>query len=272
MNDYLSTGNSANTLEAPTNGADTLGLTSTNTKTSLKTRVQAFEAAHFIGDKDREETEFHPFLLEWASRLPKSSLGFIDVAAGAGFEARLLANNGYPCIAQDPSEEVARISKHQVTRVGKAEELEFKDASFSGVLMKDSWMFLSPEQKQIFMTEAFRVLVPGGSVLLQSQREDAHRAWYMPNKSDIIQKLSSFDFLKYGDSWYEKWLEAVVDLQKEGEIYIIEYSCMPNDTENLANQAGLLRKNLTEYGWNHPLAVKNRWERSGGFIIELQKP
>lgn len=219
-----------------------------------------------------DEREFNYLMLDWAKRQPVSPLGFIDVAAGWGVEARTLAINGFPCIAQDSDTKTVETSLHTDSKLGKAEQLDYKDNSFSGILNKSVWIFLSPEQRESFLKESQRTLVNGGSVLIQSEKSDIHRARYLPKTSDIAQCLPSFDFKKYGERCDEEWRMGVEQLREQGnEIFQIEYSCLVRDIKNLAKQADLAVVNLIEYGFDHPLSRQNRCVKQAGFIIELQK-
>lgn len=213
-----------------------------------------------------EETAFSSVLLAWAKRQPHSEMGFIDVAAGRGIEAATLTANGFPCIAQDPSEEMTQASKNSIVKLGSAEKLNFPDSSFSGILIKDAWLFLPPHVRRSFFAEAMRTLVSTGSVLLQSERADVCRARYVPNDSEISQTLSSFDF-----STYEDWLQELARLQKQENVYSVEYECLPESVEKLAHQAGFLTTKMTEYDRNSLLSTQSRWVKKAGFILELKK-
>lgn len=222
--------------------------------------------------KPQAEPEFNIKLLEWAKRQPSSPLGFIDVAAGWGVEAQTLALNGFYCIAQDADPKTVDISLHSDSRLGSAEKLNYPDNSFSGILNKSVWIFLSPEQRASFLKEAQRTLVNGGSVLIQSEKSDIHRARYLPKTSDIAQCLPSFDFKKYGDRCDEEWRLEIERLRGYGhEIFQIEYSCLVSDIVDLASQSGLKMVDLIEYGYNHPLSLQNRCVKQSGFVIALQK-
>lgn len=269
MNDYLGKDRSISTKVTPLSGVDDFRFTVK--PEDIPTITQAFEIDEKIIHHSPEEPTFYPILLDWANRQPSSPIGFLDVAAGIGKEAKVLGENGYTCIAQDPSVEMIRNNQHNITKLGSAEKLDYPDNSLSGIINKSAWIFLSLLQRRLFLHEAQRTLVPGGSILLQSERTDIHRAYYKPRGSEIAQCLPSTDFNKYGDVCYEEWLLEIARLKMEHEVALIQYSCLPSDVVILANQAGLIKVAMIEYGLDHPLATQNRWIRQSGFIIELQK-
>jgi len=228
--------------------------------------IQAFETKGEV-EKSNLEVAFNVIMLDWARKQPASPLGFIDVASGLGIEAKTLFDNGFPSIAQDPSAEMVKHNVHGFARVGNAHQLDYPDSSFSGILIKDAWLFLSPEQRLAFLQEAKRTLVDDGSVLLQSERADVHRGRYLPKESQISQTLSSFDF-----SSYQEWLNKIAEMQKDGDsFYAIEYACLPEDVEKLTSHIGLQPTTRAEYDSKHSLATQSRWVKRSGFILELKK-
>lgn len=226
--------------------------------------IQAFDS---VGDKAKKESEplFHNLLIEWAQKQPQSPLGFIDIASGIGVEARLLCEAGYQCIAQDPSEPMIQQNQNAFALVGSAEKLAFPDRSFSGILLKDAWLFLSPTQRLECLIEVKRTLVPSGSLLIKSERADIHRAKYLPNNSKLAQSLPSSDFATYNE-----WVQAVIKLQEVDDVYTIEYRSMPDDIMELAEEVGLSVVHHFDYDSKHPLATDNRWVQKSGFLLELK--
>jgi ubiquinone/menaquinone biosynthesis C-methylase UbiE len=233
--------------------------------THIEERVQAFDLQSDT-KKRKAELFLSDLLSGWAQRQPPSPLGFLDLAAGLGIEAKMLADKGFSVIAQDPSEVMVAGNHHTNAKVGKAERLEYSDNSFSGLILKDAFMFLSPIQRKAMFKEALRTLVPGGSLFILSEKTDAHRARYLPNDSKFSQTLPSTDFESY-----EAWLKAAQELEKDNSIFAIEYMCSPTELVAQAEEAGFTVVQSEVYDRKHPLSLENRWLTNPGFIMELRK-
>jgi ubiquinone/menaquinone biosynthesis C-methylase UbiE len=226
--------------------------------------VQAFEDNENLRPNELC-VEMQQLLLDWAATLP-AGFPIIDLAAGQGIEAHYLATQGYSIIAQDPSELFANNSYHSNNRIGVAEALPDADASAGGILLKDAWMFLSPTQRMACLTESFRVLVPGGSLLLLSEQQSAHRARYLPNNSQLPQVMSGYDYSN--DETYFSELEK---LAKENNVFTLEYRSTADEVISLAETAGFTLDHQESYSATSALARKNKWAQKAGFILVLKK-
>lgn len=235
---------------------------------TIERRVQAFTEVD-LAKLEIKEPEFTNILLSWATKQPNSDRGFLDLAAGQGLEANVLSQvGGYKVIAQDASAQMAQSSIYPDINILESHRLDYHDNTFSGILLKDALLFLSPFQREQTLWEAFRVLVSGGSLLIKSEASDANRARYIPRGSKIVQCLSSFDFKSYAH-----WIEGVHFLENSGdEVFLIEYICNVKDIRQLGIKTGFECKVLIEYDRNNLLSTQSRWVNKNGFIIELYKP
>jgi ubiquinone/menaquinone biosynthesis C-methylase UbiE len=91
----------------------------------------------------------------------------LDLASGTGIIARELDKRGYSVWAGDKSAEsleYLRLQNPGITRVvcDFNKELPFEDSTFDGVTTVWANRYIKNEGLQIFLNEAYRVLIPGG--------------------------------------------------------------------------------------------------------------
>ena len=225
-------------------------------------RPQPFEA-HKLRYEPQPELMKH--ILEWSKSLPQSPGGILDLAAGYGIEVQELLRLGINCTAQDDSEAMIQHALVKVIR-GTAEDLsQHPDNFFSGALLKDTWVFLSPLQRQQMFSGLNQTLVSGGSLFIQSQKQTKFYLEYSLNHNE---KMS----LSAGS--YQDFLTIAAMVRRFTEPDLLLYQSTPNETELLAKEFGFSFQLLSEYNINHPLAKESRWcddPPEPGFIAVLTK-
>lgn len=202
-------------------------------------------------------------IVPWQGALPKEPHRVLDICTGPGLEAVALKSLGWTPVVVDLSLSVLTTSLVADRALADAAALPFPAAQFAGVLMKDAWVFLSPEEKALAMEGLSRTLVPGGSAVIASQRSDALRIYSVPGGSQFPIRET---FLTE-----EGWQERLAHEQHQGRVFNLEFVSLPDPTIELARRNGLTPMALLNYSVESPLAADNRWLAASGFVITLQK-
>lgn len=231
----------------------------------FETRIQTFDDP--INLKNEEiSPALAAKLLSWAQSLPDSPHPLLDIAAGQGVEAAFLSANGYPTIAQDPSELYKDNAYHDVFRMGVADHLPDENESIRGIICKDVWLFLSPRQRMKALTEAYRVLVLGGSMLIISEATAQHRAHYIPKGSKYPQRFSNPEMT---DADFYKHVES---MSKNGDdVFTIDYKSTPDSVVNSAVECGFGVESVTSFSLKSELAQQNKYAKKAGFVVVVKK-
>jgi len=225
-------------------------------------KPQSFNKDHTINhDRDREP-QLMGIILDWAKHLPPSPQGVIDLAAGFGVEVKELLTASIPCLGQDSSNYMIQ---HACTpiREGLAEDLsQYAVNQFGGALLKDSWIFLSPNQRTNMLKGLKQILVPQGSLLTISELNPEYFTRYQA-------KLGIF---KYSTDSYAEFVIKTKNLRDHG---LLKYLSTPSDTETLAEQSGFIFELIQQYDEKNPLAEESRWHGKlnlkSGFVAVLTK-
>lgn len=197
----------------------------------------------------------------WIGSLPGNRL--LDVSSGQGIESVMATKRNCKVVAQDISKSMLSASYYSGDKVvGCAEVLPYKDKSFDGILIKDTWVFLSPESRMETLNEAFRVLRDSGSALLISEKTNM-RVW----RQDEEGKLAYREIYPANDNWKDVFEDC---LEKYDFSFIFQA-----DSESLiqnAKEVGFCPILREQYSFDSPLAKENRWMNNrGGFVVELKK-
>lgn len=101
----------------------------------------------------------------------------LDVGGGPGAHAAYLAERGYRVVLLDPVEKHVRLAKERArghagwtfeAQLGEARQLPFGDESCDAVLlMGPLYHLVNSNDRQLALTEALRVLRPGGRILAE---------------------------------------------------------------------------------------------------------
>lgn len=173
-------------------------------------------ADNVAGDMERHYSPGRTWEAMARSALPLLDPGdVLDIAAGDGVLAELLAPHSGRYICLDASRRVVnaaserlRIHPNVEVREGDMHALPFEDASFDLVVMMHALTYAAKPQQAV--TEAARVLRPGGRLLLSSLGKHAHASAVEP-----------FGHLNLGFSHKElqKFIEkAGLELQDAGTV------------------------------------------------------
>ncbi len=117
----------------------------------------------------------------------------LDAGSGTGLFVECCRSFGVPCIGLEGSMAGARVHRQRRLPVaaGRLEDgLPFPPSTFGSVVANQVVEHLYPETAALFFREAFRVLVPGGVLLVASpsardpvqRREPGHVNLYLPSR------------------------------------------------------------------------------------------
>lgn len=188
----------------------------------------------------------------WLDSLPSSAYGILDMAAGQGFESRYMSQLGNKVTAYDNSDYMASNAVYQVN-YGNMTSIKLPRNSFSGVLVKDAWVFLDDFERSQALDLFYSSLVRGGSTLILSQSSDT-RAHIIPNESQLPIKVLLSDF-RSRDEWSDYVLR---NTNEGGQVLSIEYQTDKESFVRESKKAGF-KLDLTGYSYNSNYSQENRW-------------
>lgn len=214
----------------------------------------------------RSEPMSREIIFDWASQLPSSPLGIIDLAAGFGGEVKQLKNAGFTCIGQDTSQFAVDRAICKIQK-GDAEKLDhFPPNSFSGALLKDTWLVLSPLQRSQMLLNLQNVLVNQGSLFIRSEISPEYVIRYKPAglhaTRDGSFKCSTMD---------ELIIQYQRLKQKNSHIELLIYKSSIYNTQRIARKHGFDFGLIQQFSEENALAKENRWDDQAGFIAKLTK-
>lgn len=156
----------------------------------------------------------------------------LDVGAGCGYFIEAAMQWGIQSVGIDGSEEGIRLAKQRVPEIcidhhELSERLPFSDASFQTVVLNQVIEHLEPRLFEFTMTEVFRVLRPGGMVLVLSPSKANKKEWQadpthlnLISPSELRQALTKCGFVNVvpfdsplsflGNSWIGQGIMFVV--------------------------------------------------------------
>jgi len=226
-----------------------------------KSEITTFDPRFNEKKNNPQEIFNDEYLIPWLSRLPGNLV--LDAASGQGIESISMTNAGANVIAQDVSKPMLDASYYKGFKtIGAVEKLPHTENSIDGILLKDALVYLTPNSRIQMLSESYRVLKSGGSLLISSEKTNM-RVWRQDRE----------DSIPYRDIYEsnENWTEILASCQNTHN-YSIAYHTQPEDTAELAREHGFLPRILANYRFDHPLSSENRWIHIGGFILELHKP
>lgn len=122
----------------------------------------------------------------------------LDVGSGYGDLVYLLRDKYQVLRGIEPSETAVRLATHNlaIRRVrsdfaftqGVAERLAFDDCTFSTVLMLDVYEHVQPEYRPQALAEAYRVLQPGGRLIIATPSSARLRFWLIVDNLLTIRR------------------------------------------------------------------------------------
>lgn len=167
----------------------------------------------------------------------------LDIGCGGGREGIALASNGYDVFGIDlvlpmlvnARRTAAKMKQRLKYSAMNALSLGFKNNTFDGVLMLGQVLAFIPlrENRITALKEAFRVLKPGGKILLTTHSRNSHLKYkiYFFVKDNLrrILKWFYFNTLEPGD----RFATTVGNAKSKGKHYLHMYS-MEETFEDLA--------------------------------------
>lgn len=127
---------------------------------------------------------------------------FVDLACGRGEVARMAAGRGAMAVGVDRSEAAVRIAREAVTdtrsaggsarfMVGDLQRLPLPGGRFRRAVLADVWEHLTPEALRGALSEAYRVLVPGGRLVIHTWPNGWYCRFGYPLESAWLQATGS---------------------------------------------------------------------------------
>lgn len=225
-------------------------------------RKEGYTSSDYSSNGVGEETA--KILREWASQLPTSSLGILDMAAGQGIASEFLARLGNKVTAYDTSSTMRRGAVYPVKH-GDMTTIRLPRKSHSGILVKDAWVFLDSKERARALRIFYSTLVNGGSVLLLSQKNDT-RAHVVPHDSGYPIKIIESDYNSTAD--WKAYVDA--EIKRGGKLLSIEYQ---TDSDTMYSEASLAGFTATvdEYRFDSRYAQENIWVKKSQVVATLQK-
>jgi SAM-dependent methyltransferase len=201
------------------------------------------------------------YLIPWAYGLQRD-FPILDLMGGKGIESSILDDLDLATFNIDVNSNQITEAKNKYKLLGISSALPFAANSISGIICKDAWVFQPPEVQINIIREVKRVLIPGGTMLFQSQLGDAYRVHYIPDGSRYPQ-IETF-------SNDEKWEECLKVLDERDYIFSQEYVVTPGSMSNLCGRVGLSWELLDSYSYSSQIASENRWiPGRSGFIGQI---
>lgn len=203
----------------------------------------------YDGDPEREwqrmarhRTEFAVTFRALEEHLPSPPARILDCGGGPGRYAIALAQRGYEVTLFDLSPELLRSARHRAEEAGvrlagfeqgTATDLSrFAEAAFDAVLlMGPLYHLLDEEERRAAVTEAYRVVKPGGPVFAAFiARYAGHRdaAAYYPEQAAESPEL----YRRLADT-------GVLSPPEDGSVRFVAYFAHPNEVGPLCREAGL---------------------------------
>ena len=142
-----------------------------------------YSIEQFYFDQERDSRWYLPRIeqavLETAGPAPIRARHALDVACGTGRQAARLSRQGWRTVGADASDDMLRLGHYISVDVLRsvrlvrsvAEVLPFRDASFDLVVCQGSLDHFA--QPRLFMSEAARVLAPGGRLVIALANYDS---------------------------------------------------------------------------------------------------
>ena len=207
-------------------------------------------------------------IFTWARQLPKSEGGIIDLAAGYGIEAQELTHQGVKCYCQDASSRMVDCAVMPV-KVNEAENLGiYPKNHFGGALLKDTLIFLSPQQREKMLDGLNRILISQGSLLIISEIETRYGIQYYQQKNNDItvgRNYQHFQTFSQLETYYQHLMTNYYQVEQ------ILYKVSKKELANLAKKYHFQYTKVTDYQPGSNLALENRWTSDAGFIAVLTK-
>lgn len=138
-------------------------------------------------DEYFDDTFDLPYIDKFLELLPTSG-SVLDVACGPGMFAKYMHERGFVVHGTDLSNEMIRIARERVPNVHfevmDMRNLHFPSESFDGLLVSYALIFIPSAETNAVLQEFYRLLKPGGAMLLIVQKGDADHIEHEPMKPD----------------------------------------------------------------------------------------
>lgn len=201
-------------------------------------------------------------LTEWEASLPRSKF-VVDLAAGAGYEARHIASLGRRVIAQDLNPQVWK-SVYPVD-YGPAYDAKCGRERLGGMLLKDTIVFLFDDERKTLFENARNKLVGGGSILIISQTVSVDTARVFDGKWAWSVVASD-----YGGDRGKFSANLEHEVACGNQVFSLELQTTAEQLIRGAKACGLRLNYRQDYRFSDPLGRENRWVQADGFVLDFR--
>ena len=192
----------------------------------------------------------------------------LDIGCGGGREGIALASNGYDVFGIDlvlpmvvnARRTAAKMNQRLEYSAMNALSLGFQDNTFDGVLMLGQVLAFIPlrENRITALKEAFRVLKPGGKILLTTHSRNSHLKYkiyfFLLDNIRRILKYLGLNTLEPGD----RFATTVGNAKSKGKHYLHMYSMEETFEDLTAAGFNVLKCNSRKEIINNKEAPKQR--------------
>lgn len=199
----------------------------------------------------------------WIQTLPEGDL--LDLAAGQGIESAYMNRiHSRRVSAYDTALSMRHNAVYTVENANIF-KMHYGRESYAGALIKDAWVFFSPNDRTGLLQNLYKGLIRGGSVLIMSEWSDT-RAHVIPEGSSFPQKYLLSDYENARD-----WINALArEKHSGGKVISIEYEVNEATFNEEASSAGF-DVNVQYFGMGTGLSMENRWKQSQQYVAILRK-
>lgn len=204
---------------------------------------------------------------EMFDSLPRGG-DFLDIGCGTGEHLARAQACGLHATGLEPARSMLEVARRNVPSArieqGVATDLPFGDDEFDGLIQIEVLRYLHADDIRLAMTEARRVLRPGGIALFTLVNRWALDGFYIRNRIRQWRKGSEFDnvnpfceFFSPGQAERAMRAAGFTDVRTEGRLLAplrLAYKASPGLGKLLARGLERLDDKIHRWSWTRPFA------------------